>query len=149
MDLSDILGFEVKDLTGFKTGEEFVFQTCLQMSKIKDFKIVPNTELENEVYHSMEGLSSSTIAISETSTHYKNYLKQDGERKKAFDLGTVFHAYVLEPDTVHWVNDSELVKNAEVAFFLANNKATKSPRATKAYKDLVSKVDKNSKAMIN
>lgn len=72
------------------------------------------TDLENDVYHSLNALSSSGLKTSKKSMahYYRNY-KSDIERKRTttmtntLDTGTLAHELILEPEKFyeHWARD--------------------------------------------
>lgn len=94
-------------------------------------------DFSDEVYHNGIGVSNSQLsdfAVTPKKFHYNHIMGNKDMSSEAMDIGDLVHKAILEPHLVHetYVSDAELLEKV-----YALKPDSKSPRATKHYKELI------------
>lgn len=105
-------------------------------------------ELDDDHYRASVGINASSLAdVRRSPAHYYAHqiLGIGRETTPAMEFGSLVHSAILEPHTLHekYINDQEFVEAV-----IQDKPDTKSPRATKVYKDLVNNAKLQGKTVL-
>ena len=109
--------------------------------EITDKRIITNDKLDNDTYHNSitetfanipykECLSATQLAYAKSELDLFNYLSTVRVENKAFNIGTMFHTLLLEPEKFEFFLFDDSEKYTELI-----NEGSKSPRSTTKYKE--------------
>lgn len=121
-------------------------------SKLKEANFSGLFNLEEEIYHLMPGLNSSSIKhfLVSPERYQSRVYEEKSESKKIFDEGHFVHDLLLEPEKLsEYYNDDELISWTLEQLDEEKRAGVKSVRSLKIYKEQAMEITKEGRKLID
>lgn len=140
---------QIKVMVSARGGGDEQMQSVLEAANAAASEKGKLWDLTDEEYFGFPAVNNSSlpdIRRSPEHYYYNNVLGNKKYQSKAMDFGSLCHAALLQPDTIHekFVNDQEFIEQV-----MEEKPDTKSPRATKIYKDLAKAAQAQGKTIVS
>lgn len=120
--------------------------------RLKEANFTGVFNLDEEIYHLMPGLNSSSLKhfLASPERYQSRVYEEKAERKKVFDEGHFVHDLLLEPEKLNqYYNDDELMNWTLEQLTEEKRGEVKSVRSLKIYKEQTMEITKAGKKLID